>query len=62
MHNKSSVPIFKESWFQGILAFFAVQLVFIFMELTGWIPKVKDYDGNVLGNLIDMLNINDWAL
>ncbi|MGE7022190.1 YfzA family protein [Solibacillus cecembensis] len=58
MQNKSRVSIFRENWFQGIFAFCFVQVVFILMELTGWIPNVKDFDGKLFSNIINLFNMN----
>lgn len=61
MKNTTNESFFKKNWFQGILAFCCVQIVFLAMEWTGWIPKYRDFDGKFLGNLIEVLQINEWA-
>lgn len=60
MQNKNRKSIIQKSWFQGILAFCFVQVLFIIMELTGWIPNLKDFDGKLFGNIMNSGIINDW--
>lgn len=60
MQNKTRVPITRKSWFRGIIAFCFVQVLFSIMELTGWIPNLKDFDGKLVGNIMKSVRINDW--
>lgn len=61
MKNKSTESIFQKSWFQGIVAFCCVQIAFLTMEWTGWIPKLNDFGNEWSVKLNDVLEINKWA-
>ncbi len=51
---------FKRSWVISLEAFLLLQFLFIFMELTGWIPNLRDFDGKFFGNLAEILRVNKW--
>lgn len=50
----------RVSFFQRFLVFCFVQVIFMIMEATGWIPNLKDFDGNFLGNIMDWFTVNEW--
>ena len=57
---KAPVSIFRKTWFQTFVAFFFVQLAFIVMDVTGWVPKLRDLDGKFVGNLMDSFIVKEW--
>ena len=62
MKDEANNSLKNKSWFQGIVGFCALQIGFLVMEWTGWIPNIRDYEGKLLGNISDLLRINDWAI
>ena len=57
---KAPVSFFRKTWFQSIVAFFFVQVAFIIMDVTGWVPKLRDFDGKLIGNLLDSFIVKEW--
>ncbi|GIN90130.1 hypothetical protein J6TS1_02230 [Siminovitchia terrae] len=50
----------KKSWVLSISSFVLIQIVFLTMEFTGWIPNLKDIDGTVFGKIAGYTFMEDW--
>ena len=59
MSAKQKTP-FYNAWFVGIAIFFIVQILFIFMEKTGWILKFRDLDGKLLEKVTQLPIFKEW--
>ena len=55
MKKTAKKPFYNRPWFVSIGVFIIAQLLFIFMEKTGWILKFRDVDGKLIGNLLEKL-------
>lgn len=51
MGNEVKDSVLSKNWLKAIIGFSALQLVFIILEWIGWIPNVKDFEGNFLDNI-----------
>ena len=60
MSAKQKMPFYNRSWFVAIAIFFIVQLLFTFMERTGWIPKFRDFDGKLLEKVTQLPIFKEW--
>ena len=61
MGNEVKDSVLSKNWLKAIIGFSALQLVFIILEWIGWIPNVKDFEGNFLDNISQLLGIYEWA-
>ncbi len=59
MSEKRKTPFYNRAWFVSIALLFIVQVLFIFMEKTGWIPKYREIDG-LLGKLTELQFFKQW--
>ena len=53
-------PFYNRAWFVSIGVFCIVQLLFIFMEKTGWIPNYRDFDGKLFGKITELHLFKEW--
>ena len=60
MNAKQKTPFYNRAWFVGIAIFFIVQILFIFMEKTGWILKFRDLDGKLLEKVTQLPIFKEW--
>lgn len=58
--QKNSNSFFKKSWVHSIGSFILLQIIFILLELTGWIPRLKDIDGKLFGKIVDSPVFTEW--
>ncbi|MEK3765452.1 YfzA family protein [Solibacillus sp. FSL K6-4121] len=54
------MKLIKKQWLLPIFAFLLLQVVFVLMEFTGWIPRLREIDGNLFGTLTDTLLFKEW--
>ncbi|MBD8007431.1 YfzA family protein [Bacillus norwichensis] len=50
----------KKSWVLSISTFVLLQIIFLTMEFTGWIPNLKDMDGTVFGKIAESKFMEEW--
>lgn len=60
MNAKLKVPFYNKSWFVSIAIFLITQILFIFMEKTGWILKFRDIDGKLLEKVTQLSVFKEW--
>lgn len=53
-------PFYKRQWFLAILSFAILQCIFILMELTGWVPRLREIDGKLFEKITDLALFNGW--
>lgn len=60
MRTQHKKPFYKLSWFVSIAVFCIVQLLFLLMEKTGWIPNMREFDGKLLGKVTELDFFKEW--
>ena len=60
MPSQSKTPLYNRTWFVSIMVFFIVQILFVFMEKTGWIPRYRSLDGKLLGKVTELQIFKEW--
>lgn len=60
MSTLQKTPFYNHTWFVSSAVFCIVQLLFLFMEKTGWIPKLRDFDGKLLGKVTELHLFKEW--
>ena len=60
MKKTTKKPLYNRTWFISIGVFIIVQILFLLMEKTGWIPKYRDIDGKLLGKLTELSLFKQW--
>ena len=54
------MKLIKKQWLLPIFAFLLLQVVFVLMEFTGWIPRLREIDGNLFGTITDTPLFKGW--
>ncbi|MES9784356.1 YfzA family protein [Bacillus thuringiensis] len=56
---KNAQPIWKRTWFRYLGAFFIVQLLFIFCEITAWAPNFRP-GGEFFNRILNSQFFTEW--
>lgn len=60
VNKNQKTPFYNRTWFVSIAVFCIVQLLFLFVEKTGWIPNVRDFDGKLFGKVKELHFFKEW--
>ncbi|MGE6259718.1 YfzA family protein [Heyndrickxia sporothermodurans] len=60
--QKNLIPFFKSSWLRLIGLFILLQIIFIILEISGWVANLnlRDINGKLFGRIAESSIFREW--